>query len=353
MEEKKKNIRYWIIASAWVVAGTGILVLLVAAMQSKGRNTCRGLDIQFKTAGKNFFIDKKDIQNILTANQTIRISGKPLKSFDLNEMEDKLKKNIWIKDAELFFDNNDNLKVRVREREPIARIFTSSGNSFYIDSSLERLPLSEKRTPRLPLFTNFPSDKPRLSAADSALLRQVKEISQYLAKDSFWMAQIQQIDINPQRNFEMIPTIGQHEIFFGDGLEAEKKFRRLMIFYREVLSRVGWTKYSIINVQYNGQVVATRKGEEKKATSDTTRVKQFFRQMMAQSQLLLEDSLDRAQQNGLPPAVAGAVTNSATPLKTSMTNPLPLVNPSPLKSNVTKPTGRPKAVMKKDFTPRR
>ena len=68
------------------------------------------------------------------------------------------KKTQWIKKAELFFDNNNVLEVRITEREPIARIFTTSGSSFYIDSSLARLPLSDKFSPRLPVFTDFPTD---------------------------------------------------------------------------------------------------------------------------------------------------------------------------------------------------
>jgi cell division protein FtsQ len=55
---------------------------------------------------------------------------------------------------QLFFDNNEVLQVVIDEREPIARIFTVAGNSYYIDSSLERLPLSDKMSARLPVFTN-------------------------------------------------------------------------------------------------------------------------------------------------------------------------------------------------------
>ncbi len=82
----------------------------------------------------------------------------PLHSIDLASMETALKKSQWIKNAELFFDNNNVLEVRITEREPIARIFTTSGSSFYIDSSLARLPLSDKFSPRLPVFTDFPTD---------------------------------------------------------------------------------------------------------------------------------------------------------------------------------------------------
>ena len=74
-------------------------------------------------------------------------------------METELEKNVWIKTAELFFDNNEILQVTVQEREPVARVFTPRGTTFYIDNELAMLPLSEKFSARLPVFTNFPSDK--------------------------------------------------------------------------------------------------------------------------------------------------------------------------------------------------
>ena len=38
------------------------------------------------------------------------------------------------KNVELFLDNTQSLQVRIEQRIPIARIFTASGNSFYIDN---------------------------------------------------------------------------------------------------------------------------------------------------------------------------------------------------------------------------
>ena len=32
--------------------------------------------------------------------------GKPLASFDLKKMEAAIEQNVWVKDAQLFFDNN-------------------------------------------------------------------------------------------------------------------------------------------------------------------------------------------------------------------------------------------------------
>ena len=49
-------------------------------------------------------------------------------------MEESVSANPWISKTQVFFDNNEILRVNITEREPIARIFTISGNTFYIDS---------------------------------------------------------------------------------------------------------------------------------------------------------------------------------------------------------------------------
>jgi cell division protein FtsQ len=173
-------------------------------------------------------------------------------------MENQLKNNVWVKDAELFFDNSRILQVRIEERVPVARLFTVTGNSFYIDSSGERLPLSDKFSARLPVFTGFPSERDKLNGADSVLARDIINISDYLVHDEFWMAQVSQIDIQADHTFEMIPVVGNHIIQFGDGADYEKKFKRLLLFYQQVLSKTGMDVYQKLNVQYARQVIGVK-----------------------------------------------------------------------------------------------
>src|SRR5206468_497403 len=108
-------------------------------------------------------------------------AGETLEDIDLRKTETMLKKNSWIKNAELFFDNHQTLHVNIAEREPIARVFAMSGNSFYIDSSGLRLPVNENATARVMVFTSFPSDKNILSKPDSLVLNDVKALSQYIS----------------------------------------------------------------------------------------------------------------------------------------------------------------------------
>ncbi len=57
--------------------------------------------------------------------------------------------------------------------------------------------------------------------------------------DPFWMAQVAQIDITAERTFEMTPVVGNHLVKLGNGEDMDKKFHRLMVFYKQVLSKTG------------------------------------------------------------------------------------------------------------------
>jgi len=293
---KKKTIVKWVINSLWIAMGAGVAVLLVAAINKEDKQKCTGLNITIKGVSNNFFVDKTDIINAL--NQYIDGSpvGQPVSFFNLKSLETDLQKNIWVKKVQLFFDNNSALQIIVTEREPAARVFSSSGTTFYIDSSIAMLPLSEKFSARLPVFTNFPSDKAVLAKKDSALLRDVYNISMAIQKDSFIMALVEQVDITPHRTFELIPKIGNNVIAFGDGADIEQKFSKLKLFYQEVMTKSGWDYYSVINVQYAGQVVAKRKGAEDKS-ADSLRTLQLMQAIAATAEHLANDSLQMIMQD--------------------------------------------------------
>jgi hypothetical protein len=93
------------------------------------------------------------------------------------------------------------------------------------------------------------------------------------------MAHIDQVDIDAERNFQMVPKVGKHMVQFGDGKEVEQKFRKLFIFYRDVISKTGWSRYAAVNVGYKGQVVATRK-DMQAVKADTVLARQWMVQMI-------------------------------------------------------------------------
>jgi cell division protein FtsQ len=293
----KDNIRKALFVAVWCLMGAGMLLLLVAAIKKRNNKTCKGLRVEIQSPSQHYFIDRNDIVTIVSDSNIIKPNGKAISSFNLMAMEDKLKKDVWIKKAEVFFDNNDIFRISITEKEPIARIFTVGGNSFYIDSSGAQLPLSNKLAVRLPVFTGFPAEKIRLTGADGLLVEQIKKIDQYILNDSFWSAQIAQIDITPNRTFELVPVVGNHVIAFGDGNECEKKFHHLFIFYKEVLSKTGFDKYARIDVQYDGEVIGTKKAGLMKKPDSIQAVKNIALMIKSAQQL----QADTAKRQNIKP----------------------------------------------------
>ena len=292
----KSTIKNVLFISFWVCVAAGMLTLLVAAINKKNRGECKGYSITIKGAENNLFIDRNDIQKLIEKETNSRIEGLPVVSFHLHQLEEKLEKNTWVEKAELYFDNNDVLHVTIREKEPIARIFTTGDNSFYIDSLGSRMPLSDKLSARVLVFTGFP-EKKFLTSRDSALLKDVTVVANYIVNDPFWMAQIAQVDINEDHSMEMVPVVGNHIIRIGNGKEIEKKFHRLMVFYRQVLSKTGFDKYKTIDVQFEGQVVASRYDANK---SDTALLRKNVEKLLKQSIDAQNDTVMRQ-----PPVVSG------------------------------------------------
>ena len=274
----------------WCCIGATVIVILVAAVRKEDKQKCKGLFVTINGVSNNFFVDKQDIMQAINEYIDGSPVGKPVSILNLRALENDLQKNIWVKKAQLFFDNNTKLQVIITEREPVARVFSTTGTTFYIDSSISMLPLSDKFSARLPVFTGFPSDKMVLRRADSALLREVYQVSMVIQQDSFLMAMVDQVDITAQRTFEIMPKIGNTIIALGDGKDAVEKFAKLKIFYKEVISKAGWNKYSMVDVQYKGQIVAKRK-DRAEVVADSMKTLQVMQTIAANAERMANDSL--------------------------------------------------------------
>jgi cell division protein FtsQ len=288
---KRRKIYRILAVATWCLAGIGLCILLGAAVKDRSINSCRGYDIDINgSSDANWFIDKKDILDIITSKGSTAIRGRQLRRFDLKALETNIEKNVWIADAQLFFDNKGILRVNVKERQPVARIFSVNGSSFYIDSASKLLPVSDKMVAKLPVFTGFPPVTNKILKKDLPLAQDVIQLSQYISRNPFWMAQVAQVDIHGHREFDMIPVIGNHLVELGTANDHEKKFNRLLNFYKQVLAQTGMDRYSRIRLQFRDQVVAVKK-EGYISKYDSLKVISNIQQLIMASRKLQERQL--------------------------------------------------------------
>jgi cell division protein FtsQ len=292
-----KNFRRTLIIAGWCLAALAGIVLLVAAINRKSSRKCLKSRIEINGGATRKFLDPKDVMAILTADGKEKLTGKTIASYDLKSIEEQLERNAWIRDAQVFFDNNEVLRIKVTERDPVARLFTAGGSSFLIDSAGKEMPLSGKTGMTLPVFTNFPGDRVREHGTDSVLVSAIRKLAVFIREDGFWSADIQQINIGPDHEFQMIPLLGNHLIEFGDASDYAGKFHRLLLFYRQVLSKTGFDRYSRIDLRFTGQIIGTKR-ESRVSRTDSLQAIRNVQQMI---RLAGEMPVDTARQAGAQP----------------------------------------------------
>ena len=75
----------------------------------------------------------------------------------------------------------------------------------------------------------------------------------------FLKAQITALEFDDKDEIIMYPRVGDHKIILGKAQNIEEKFEKLKIFYRHGLEKVGWDRYSHINLKFENQVVCTKR----------------------------------------------------------------------------------------------
>jgi cell division protein FtsQ len=243
----------------WSIAAIALVVLFVFAWQAKGQKKCA--DIQVELVGENtraLFMNEQEILHILNQQQ-VKV-GQPITRFNLVAIEKYLEQTGWIKNAELYLDNQLVLQVKIEQRIPIARVFSLGGSSFYIDEDGRRLPLRQLAVMRLPVFTGFTSDNELLSPPDSALLKSIVLFANTIKNDSFYTAQIAQVNIESNGDFELVPTLGDHVVLLGTIENLEDKLNRLYTFYKKVWVSSGINAFQVLDVRFDHQIVTLKKG---------------------------------------------------------------------------------------------
>lgn len=81
----------------------------------------------------------------------------------------------------------------------------------------------------------------------------------FVQDDEFWSNQIQQIYVADNGEVELVPRVGEHTVLLGAPTRVEEKLARLKEFYTEGLNKVGWNKYSALNLKYDNQVICKKK----------------------------------------------------------------------------------------------
>jgi cell division protein FtsQ len=239
-------------------AALAVLFFFIGFSERKqGTVAVKDIIIKVENVNENQFLDEQDVVELMQLDEE-NIKGATLDKLNLKEIEKRIKSNRFVEDAELYSDLKGNLIVKATLRRPIARIVRNDGPDGYIAEDGTVMPVSDKFTTRVILLSGSFS-RLLLQAENlnkSVEGKQLMEMMKIIREDEFWKAQIAQLDIDSKVRVSMFPQVGGQLIEFGKPENLEHKFKKLRIFYKEILPQQGWNAYERVNLEYEGQIVA-------------------------------------------------------------------------------------------------
>lgn len=236
-----------------VLFAIGLVFYLIAAMtvwnEPEQATVCTGVDILVDDSLNTGFIQAKDVEAFLV-KEKLYPEDLPMDQIDLLKIENKIKSSPYIESAICYKTATGQVAIKVKPHNFILHVLSDNGESYYLDSNGNALAKS-KYYANLPVVTGAVTKK----YAKEYLV----DLGRFIQKDPFWDKQVEQIHVLPNGDIDIIPRVGEHVIALGDPLQFKDKLSRMRTFYTEGLNKVGWNKYSKITLEYNNQIICTKK----------------------------------------------------------------------------------------------
>jgi cell division protein FtsQ len=226
---------------------TALVSIYFIATKHNEEDECKNVNIDIEFSTEKALLTPENIYHALGfINGKNDLIGKTLGQLKIAEMEEKIKKNKTVKKVEIYMSMGGILNIEISQRTPILRVMPDLRQGYYLCKDGVKIPLSDNFTPDLIPVSGFVNDK-----IDKTLYA----IVGYVNNNSFWKDQIQQFFVHQNQDISFIPTTGMHEVIIGDTTQLDEKFKKLEVFYKKGLNKIGWDKYKSINLKYRGQVV--------------------------------------------------------------------------------------------------
>lgn len=264
MKVHPKRLRWITKRLIWTFIAFVVVLVIFGGMRWRNNTKIKSLQVQIinNEAGHQFVQDF-DVRDILSKTFKHALQGELIGRVDVAEVERVLEQDMFIREAQVYIDAQANAHIMVRQREPIVRVMgvDDKNGGYYLDAEGNAIQTSTNYTARVPVITgDIGIFTENYLEVPENRLRRVFELVKYIVADDFLKAQIEQIHVEHTGLVTLVPKVGDHTIFFGEPHEdIESKFIRLKTFYKEGLSRKGWSAYKAVNVAYKDQVVCKKR----------------------------------------------------------------------------------------------
>lgn len=244
---------------SWIGMIVLFIVISIAAVEKRNNSRCQNLKIRFKNDDNLGFIDSRDVlKEVNQADPSWK--GQKLSKVKFNLIENGVRQNEYVKKAELYLDNQENINVVLIPKKPMARINSNYG-SYYLSEDWDRMGLSSKFSKRIVHVSGrvekLTNPENRM---DSLILNSLVRILNYTKTNPIWKDGLEQIYFNENGKVDLVLSFSEPTIKIGYVDENfEKRMKKVDNFFKTIVRCHDLTNYEELDFQYSQQVVARKK----------------------------------------------------------------------------------------------
>lgn len=214
---------------------------------------CQHFYISVTDSAKSDLISADDLYAYI-GKAHLSPQGKTKRDINTAAIERCVREIDLLKEVECYQEDNGDVYLKVSQRNPIMRVYTDEGKTYYIDDNGKELAVDTMYVDYVPLVTGYVDDT--LSA------QMLIPLIEYITGHDFWRAQVTQIAITPQHEVLLHPRVGDQVLALGSLDNYENKMRALLAIYEQIIPQVGWNVYDTISVKYKDQIVCSRQDKK-------------------------------------------------------------------------------------------
>lgn len=229
----------------------GYLVFSASYFRKLSRNKlCESFEVVIADSNRVQFVLTRDIER-LVKRHNLHPVGKSFGDINTLAIRDTILTNQLVESAEVYTTPAGGIVAAIRQRQPVIRVITSQGRSYYVDQERRIMPVTPAFTVYVPVVTG--------AVTETMASEELYDFAMFLQRNADWDAWIEQIEVRSNDDVVLIPRAGDFSIVMGSLKDYPVKLSKFIRFVDQGLNVLGWNRYSEINLKYENQVVCTRK----------------------------------------------------------------------------------------------
>ncbi|MBQ1698370.1 MAG: hypothetical protein II075_10880 [Bacteroidales bacterium] len=255
-----------------IIKAVAVLMLIVIVFLSLGKfhkTTCQSVSITIEDSSEVNFIDK-DMVMMMIYKVIPDIVGYKMDDINTYMLDSSLHKCPYIRNVSIYKSISGVLHIDIQQRKPVLMVLGDK-QDYYIDSDGMIFATGKDDACQCIVVNGYLKDKydfsdGKIYKADAVNPKcqtdELFRLAQLIMGDDFWKDLVEQIFVNKDKEYEIVPMIGSFILALGSIEDYDKKMYTLKQFYFKALPKLGWDTYQQISVKFKDQVVCKRKDKK-------------------------------------------------------------------------------------------